>query len=101
MKPTPENMVKKSVKDLLAYLRIFNFPVLQGMGSRRGICDRIAIYKGRFVAIETKAPGKKPSDAQKEFLREVEEAGGIAIVAYSPEDVIEALGLEDRFLNFK
>jgi len=97
----PENQVKKSIKDLLAYLHIFNFHVLQGLGSRRGICDRIAIYKGQFIAIETKAKGRKPSEAQVEFLREVEEAGGISIVAYSPDDIIEALGLQDRFLDLK
>ncbi len=101
MKNTPENMVKKSVKDLLAYLHIFNFPVLQGMGAQKGICDRIAIYKGVFVAIEVKAPGKKPSKDQQDFLAAVEKAGGISIVATSPDDVIDKLNLQDRFLSFK
>ena len=55
---------------------------------------------GRFVAIEVKGPGGKASPDQLRFLAEVRRAGGIGIVAYSIDDVIEALCLQDRFLDY-
>ena len=42
---------------------------------------------GQFVAIEVKRPNGKLSKDQKRFLDEVEKAGGMAIVAYSLDDV--------------
>jgi hypothetical protein len=39
-----------------------------------------------FVAIECKAPGKKPTPQQLAFLDAVRTAGGIAGVAYSLDD---------------
>jgi hypothetical protein len=98
-KKTPENAVKKSIKDLLDWLHIFNFPVLQGLGCQPGICDRIAIHNGRFVAIEIKGPKGVISPMQRDFLEKVEKAGGLSIIAKSPDDVIKALGVGDRFLG--
>lgn len=45
----------------------------------------------QLIAIEVKAKGKKPSDAQRAFLDAVQAAGGIAVVAYSVDDVLQAL----------
>ena len=33
---------------------------------------------GRYLAIETKAPGKKPTPRQAQFLAEIKAAGGVA-----------------------
>ena len=100
-KPTPETLLKRDIKNLLRTLGIFNFPVLQGLGATPGIPDILGIYKGRFVGIECKAPGGKPSEHQKRFLEIIREQGGIAILAYSVSDVIEGLGVQDRFLDFQ
>ncbi len=97
---TPETMLKKSIKDLLHSLGIFHFSVLQGLGSYPGTSDILAVYRGRFVAIEVKAPGGHPSGNQRLFLERVRSGGGIAILAYSVDDVIRGLGVEDRFLNY-
>lgn len=98
--PTPEYLLKRSIKDLLRTLGVFHFSVLQGLGSYPGISDFLGCYQGRLLAIEAKAPHGKPSPAQTEFLRRVTEAGGIAILAYTIEDVINGLGVQDRFLKF-
>ena len=45
----------------------------------------------RFIAIEVKGPSGRATDSQRNFLRVVSEAGGIAILARSPTDVREAL----------
>lgn len=61
-----------------------------------GISDIIGIYKGRFLAIETKRVGKKPTKEQRDFLDAIEKGGGIAIVAFTVDDVINALAAVDR-----
>lgn len=76
------------------------------MGSTPGVPDILGIYRlpgetaGRFLGIEIKAPRGKLSSAQEQFLNIIREQGGIAILAYSVDDVIRGLGVEDRFLNF-
>lgn len=52
-----------------------------------GSSDIIAIYKGLFVGIEVKRKGGKQSDEQKAFQRNVEDSGGIYILAFSWDDV--------------
>ncbi|HEX8851247.1 MAG TPA: VRR-NUC domain-containing protein [Gemmatimonadaceae bacterium] len=64
-----------------------------------GISDIIGTYKGRFLAIETKRVGKKPTDDQRGFLERIDKEGGIAIVAYSVDDVKNALDEVDKGLR--
>lgn len=66
---------------------------------RGGLCtgsaDIIGIMPdGRFLAIEVKKPGKKPTKEQTNFLRVVNEHGGIGVWM----DSVEGLEvLKDRF----
>ena len=65
-----------------------------------GVADIIGCYKGRMIAIELKSPTGKPTPEQERFIQNVNEAGGIAFVARSIDEVIEGLGIQDRFLRF-
>jgi hypothetical protein len=56
-----------------------------------GISDVLGVYKSRFLAVEVKQEGKNATALQEAFLTRVYEAGGIAIVARSWEDVEIAL----------
>ena len=79
---TPEGRVKKAVREWLKAHGIWHFmPVSNGMG-RMGVSDIIGCYQGRFLAIETKAPGKikNVTPGQAQFICEVRAAGGVAIV---------------------
>jgi hypothetical protein len=49
--------------------------------------DIICVIKGQFVGIEVKAPKGKQSEHQKEFQRQLEQAGGKHILAYSLDDL--------------
>lgn len=51
-----------------------------------------------MIAIELKAPKGIVSPAQQQFIDSINEAGGLAFVARSLDDVIEGLELQDRFL---
>lgn len=94
-----EKNVTKSIRDLLKTLGVFHFKQFQSLGSVPGVPDIIGIYQGRFLGIEVKAPKGKPSPMQVAFLDNIRKQGGIAILAYSVDDVIKGLGVEDRFLN--
>jgi hypothetical protein len=101
MRNEKEQDIQKAILD---YLRIKKFVVFKhhstGSGirdgkafffaySEKGISDIIACSKtGRFIAIEVKKPGGKPSPEQLEFLERVNSNGGIGILAYSIDDVI-------------
>ena len=95
-----EKQVTASIRQLLKTLGIFHWKQFQTLGSPLGIADILGIYKGKFLAIEAKAPHGKLSPHQERFLSIIREQGGIAILAYSVEDVIRGLGVQDRFLNF-
>lgn len=56
-----------------------------------GVSDILACYKGRFVAIEVKSEGSKPTDHQLAFLKRIEEAGGIALWTDNIDDVIKII----------
>lgn len=78
---TPEGKVKAAVRKVLdnfkSELDTF-WPVPSGYGPSH--LDCIICAWGRFVSIETKAPGKKPTPRQKERIASVHRAGGIAVV---------------------
>jgi hypothetical protein len=58
----------------------------------RGCSDIIGQLKsGHFLAVEVKRPGNTATDEQEAFLGRVSKAGGLAVLAYSAEEVQEAL----------
>jgi hypothetical protein len=88
-----EDDIKNQVKDYLDLKGYFHFPLLAGMGSYKGIPDRIAVKGGQVYFIETKKPiGGKQSDDQIKFQQNIEKEKGKYILVKSLEDIIEALG---------
>lgn len=77
---TPEGKVKASVKALLKEHGCYwHCPVQNGMG-KQALDFMHVLHKGRPCAIETKAPGGKPTARQLLTIREIETAGGIVFV---------------------
>lgn len=76
---TPEGRVKKTVNRLLDQYTVYRFmPVQRGLGAKT--LDYLCCHKGTFFAIETKAPGKKPTALQAACMWEIGEAGGFWFV---------------------
>ncbi len=76
---TPESKVKIKVKKILMEYRAYqHWPVQNGMGAPT--LDCIACYRGMYLAIETKAPGKKPTERQKMTIRHMQDAGAAVFV---------------------
>ena len=62
-----------------------------------GISDILGILPGGiFLAVECKVKKNKPTPNQLDFMRRVVKAGGVALVAYSLDDVIDLLKTVDR-----
>lgn len=105
---TPEGYVRNSICAYLAALRAFFF-IHDSVGiwdprnkvyrtnlspyRIKGVADILGIWKGKFLAIEVKAPRGYPSKEQKAFLEKVRAEGGIAFIARSIDDVKRELGL--------
>lgn len=90
-KATPEGRVKAKCKTILKERGIWYYmPVQNGMGVV-GIPDLICCWDGKFLAIETKAPGKirALTANQKLQIRKIKEASGYALVIDNP-DTLEA-----------
>jgi len=78
---TPESKVKAEVKKVIAEFgsKIDQFwPVPSGFGESH--LDCILCANGFFVAIETKAPGKKPTPRQVYRAKTTVDASGFALV---------------------
>jgi hypothetical protein len=70
--------------------------IAKGLGVRAGVSDIIAVHDGRIFALELKAPGGRPTEAQLEFIADMNRAGAFTCVAEGVDAAIrtiEAWGL--------
>lgn len=100
MPSTPEGIVKAKVRKLLdgyksAGLWYFA-PVSTGHGTH-GIPDFIICYFGRFIAVECKAHGMKPTPLQKLQMSMLDHAGAFVFVVDG--DVTELRVLLERITS--
>lgn len=108
---TPEKEIENMILSTLKRCGVFCFKVdsvgiydqklgryrrKRGIHRMVGIADILGIYKGQFLAIEVKGEGGVLSPEQRVFLEEVNAQGGIGIVAYDVDYVIEKLNLPVR-----
>lgn len=101
MAQTPEGKVKDKIKKFLKERGVwFYMPVQNGMGVV-GIPDLICCYRGIFLAIETKAPGKVKNTTPNQDARiaEINGANGIAIVCDCPEHITTLINAADTTLK--
>ena len=79
-KKVTEKWVKRQVVQRLKELGAYYFyPVASGYMSS-GVPDIVACYKSKFIAIECKANGNKPTPLQTKNLNEINSCLGIALV---------------------
>ncbi len=74
-----ENRVKEFLKDMGCWqLKYWGGAVF----TKSGIPDLLVCCKGAFIAVELKAPKGTPSDLQIYNLRQIDNAGGYAVLLY-------------------
>ena len=86
-----ETDLKQQLKDYLSVKGIFNYHLLQGIGSYKGIPDRILHYGGRVIYLEIKKPGGKLSKYQVVFEQQCCLDDIRYVVVHSLEELQEAL----------
>lgn len=89
---TPEGRVKAAVKTILDPLRDarelwYDMPVPGGWG--KSSLDFVGCHRGRFFAVETKAPGKSLTPRQELCRDQMREAGGKVFEIDGPEGLEE------------
>ena len=90
---TPEGKVKQQCKRLLEDVGAYYYmPVQNGMGVV-GVPDIIACVDGKFLAIETKAPGKLKNVTanQQNQIDKINAAGGTAVALDDPAELVKLL----------
>jgi hypothetical protein len=77
---TPEGKVKRKVSTFLKSVDqlYYTMPVPSGYGE--STLDYLGCYKGHFFAIETKAPGGRPTARQEQCMSLMERAGAKVFV---------------------
>lgn len=97
---TPEAKVSAAIDRYLAKIGALVLRTSAGLAEiegrkiqigQKGVSDRTVLLPGGFwLSVEAKAT-TKPTLAQKQYLRRVEALGGLAVVAYSVDDLRAAL----------
>ena len=92
---TPEALIKSKIRAfLIADMKAYYFaPVQTGMGV--STLDILCCINGRFVGIEVKVPGKKPTTRQEHNIKAINAAGGMAFWTDSLEHcktMLQSLG---------
>lgn len=83
---TPEGKVKKQIKAYLDEIGAYHFwPVPTGYGAP--LLDCYASVRGKFVAIEVKALGKKPTKRQINTMKQINAKKGQAFWVDNVDDV--------------
>lgn len=87
---TPEGKVKAKVKRILNRANAYYFmPVQTGYGTPT--LDFLGFHRGHGFAIETKAPGKKPTKRQEAIIHDIELTGTPAFVIDGTEEAYAPL----------
>ena len=88
---TPENAIKRKISHALSKLDCeYHFmPVQNGMGAP-GL-DYFICAGGWWIAIEAKAPGKKPTPRQERTIEAIRAAHGLVFVVDGDESLFLAM----------
>ena len=81
------DIVKAILKYLKTVPKCFFWKEHGGMYGRAGIPDIIACIEGRFFGFEVKTEDGRPTKLQESTIRKIKNAGGIALVVRSVDEV--------------
>jgi hypothetical protein len=99
MAATPESKVKNRVKMVLGKHSAYTvMPVTGGYG-KSGPPDFLACIGGKFIGIECKANGNKPTALQMKNLADIATAGGYAFIVDDKSVGVFILALDNVVNN--
>ncbi len=62
----------------------------------KGSSDILGSFCGRFLAVEAKQPGERPTFEQAAFLDAIRATGGLALVVHDVMDLVRAIEMESK-----
>lgn len=65
--------------------------IMKSLGVRAGVSDIVAFHAGKFHCLELKAEGGRPTEAQLEFLADVDREGGYTAMAEGLDRALKVL----------
>ena len=96
---TPESKVKQKVMKYLKEMDTYHFyPVTGGYG-KSGVPDIVGCYQGMFFGLECKAGKNKPTPLQEKNLKDIRDAGGVALVI-NEENVDDVVRLIQDYIAY-
>ena len=99
---TPEARIKK---EIVAYLKSLGdkcwwAPYVQNGYGKNGVPDYLVCYRGRFLALEVKKEGGKPTPWQTHQIEAIAEAGGVVEVVHSARAVQGIIAAVDVLIDY-
>jgi len=94
---TPEGKLTRKIKLHLKKKKVWHLKVHGGPMQMAGVPDLLLCVKGKFVALELKAPGKKVTRLQQHQMERIKDSGGLAYVIDDFDiflDTLHELGIE-------
>jgi hypothetical protein len=86
----------KLIMDYLKWIPNSTFKKIRGSMGMRGILEIIGCWEGRYVELEVKTERGRLSLEQKARIEEIRQAGGMAEVVKSLEEVHRLFGKDGR-----
>ncbi|MEW6097491.1 MAG: VRR-NUC domain-containing protein [bacterium] len=96
-----ETEIKRTVKEYLILKGWFHFPLLQGIGSYKGLPDIIACKDGKVLFIEVKTEKGKQTAWQRVFQERIEKAGCRYVLVRGIEDLQKEFDKKREETNFE
>ena len=102
MASTPEGKVKAAVRKVLDAYNVWYFMPVSGGYGKQGIHDFIVCSNGRFLSIECKDEGKRPTRLQDQCAQDIQAAKGITLLIEGVQQVdivtmyLEMMGATQR-----
>ena len=86
-----EAPITKKIMKTLKEMGAFRYKTHGAIDQQRGLPDIICCYKGRFIGLEVKRPGRDATELQAFTIKQIRLAGGIAGVVHSVEEAVTLL----------
>lgn len=86
-KKLQNKVIKYLTKKGCWYLNVHGGSMFQ----RAGVPDLIICANGRFIGLELKAPGGKPSELQKANIRLIKKSKGIALSSRDYNEIVKVV----------
>ena len=93
-----ESSIDDKITDYLKANKIYGVKI-HGSANQTKTVDWHICYKGRFLAVETKVPGKLPDPVQRFILAEIKQSGGYKATVIELADLQRALEEIDRQIS--